>query len=382
MKLKTFTLTFAVTSAILNVLAPIVSAHVIIKAEGEGALLLKRGSSDYSQIGVGEELAQGDRLLPADGMTVKVLCDDLTVWRVAAGVPSGVNSGCPGDGPHLLTVRGDVSHRPGGSDSRIPYILSPRMTYWLDDRPTFRWNGVKGASRYTVRLLGPGTTDWKTEVSSTQVVYPDKAPRLEQGVKYLLVVEADNGASSLEDSGACLGFELLEDYEVDEVQEGKAKIAQSPDLTEEEKALAIAQLYTNNDLSSDAIDALETLAKKKLEIPLVYRMLGDLYAEAGLNLLAQARYTTALERSKAIRDRYGLTEAQAQLANVKLMLGKITEARHLFEQAHAGYRVLDNLERASRVERRLAELAETKSEVALTDRTGGCTADHILTPRD
>ncbi len=302
-------------------LASVASAHQIIECVGQ--VLIKRGTAEYRSTGVGERLQPGDILRPASGARVKVLCDNSTIWRVPVEVPSSLNSGCPII--EAILVRGETRHRPGGSDPQIPYTLSPRMTYLLNDQPTFRWNGVEGATRYTVRLFGPVGVEWQTEVSSAEVVYPDGAPPLESGVKYLVTVEADNGRSSFEDGGAILGFELLYEGDVQDVREKAAKIAELSDLTDEEKVLALAELYSQEYLIADAIETLEALVAQGSQTAFVYLRLGDLYGEVGLNLLAEARYSKAIELFTATQDQYGLAEAQTRLTGVKHMLDKGNE---------------------------------------------------------
>lgn len=295
--------------------ASVAYAHQII--ETKGPVKLKRESSDYRPTRLGERLKEGDILFPAQGSTVKVLCDDSTIWRVPSGQPSGINQGCPS--LKIFTYRpGKLEPRPGGNNLQIPYVLSPRMTYLLDDRPTFHWNRVAGVARYAVRLLGPGGLEWQAEINSTRVVYPDSAPPLERNVRYLLTVKADNGSSSLGDGGANLGFELLEEGKVKEIRKKAATITASSDLTEEAKALALAELYGSQSLNADAIAILEALVKKGSQTAFVYLRLGDLYAEIGLNLLAETRYSKAFELLSADRDGDGLAEVREKLSKLNL----------------------------------------------------------------
>ncbi len=296
--------------------ASVAHAHQIIEAKGQ--VKLKRENSDYRPTRLGERLIENDKLWPAQGATVKVLCNDSTVWRVPSGQPAGLNQGCPKSliGSRFRPVK--LCPRPGGNNLQIPYTLSPRMTYLLNDRPTFRWHEVAGATRYTVSLQGPGGVEWQTEVNSTEVVYPSSASPLEWGVKYLLTVKADNGSSSLEGAGANLGFEILKEDEVKEVRDKAATIAASTDLTEEVKALALAELYSNKYLNADAIVTLEALVKKGSQTAFVYQRLGDLYGGIGLNLLAEARYSKALELFTAAQDRDSLTETREKLSTLKL----------------------------------------------------------------
>ena len=356
--------------------------------EGSGQIFIKRGSSAYRSTGVGERLQPGDRLFPQSGAIVKVLCENSEIWRVPVGIPSSVNSGCPnwlasGVRGNLLASegKGETRYRPGGSNPQIPYILHPRMTYLSQERPTFRWNAVAGVTNYTVRLLGPGGLEWQTEVSSTEVVYPDDSPALDWGVQYLVTVEAENGSSSLQDDGGLLGFELLDEYGVQKVKEAEAKIVGLEDRTEEERALALAQLYRRENLTAKAITILEDLVEQDSQTPLVFRKLGDLYTEAGLNLLAETRYYRASELFASTSDRYALTATRDGLAGVKLMLGKEQESEQLSAEVEAEYRALGDEQKATGLEQRLAEAVSLKKqlETSLCDSLPS-SVTQIITP--
>ncbi len=293
---------FLIVAAIIEPVSAVLAQEII---ECRGQVLLKRGSSEYRSTGIGERLQLNDRLYPQSGAMAKVLCENSDIWRVPVGIPSSVISGC---GVRIASVvKGETRYRPGGSNPQIPYTLHPRMTYLFHDRPTFRWNGVEGVNTYTVRLLGSGGVEWQTEVSSTEVVYPDEAPPLNRGVKYLVTVEADNGSSSLQDGGGILGFELLREYKIPKVEAEVAKISQLEDRTEEERALTLAELYRRENLTAEAIVTLEPLVQQGSQTALVFRALGELYTEAGLNLLAEDHYERASELFASTSDRYALS---------------------------------------------------------------------------
>ncbi len=355
-----------------------VLAQEIIECSGQ--VLLKRGSSEYRPTGVGERLQPGDRLFPQSGAMAKVLCENSDIWRVPVGIPSSINSGCPTW--IASVVKGETRYRPGGSNPQIPYILYPRMTYLFHDRPTFRWNAVAGVTNYTVRLLGSGGLEWETEVNSTEVVYPNDAPTLNRGVKYLVTVEADNGSSSLQDGGGILGFELLREYKIQKVEAEVAKISQLEDRTEEERALTLAELYRRENLTAKAIATLEALVEQGSQTALVFRTLGDLYAGAGLNLLAEARYEKASELFASKSDRYALTATQDSLARVKLMLGKNQEAKRLSDQVIVNYRELGDEQSATGLEQRLVEAAEEEPPEIFPSEADISSVTQILTPGD
>jgi hypothetical protein len=154
-----------------------------------------------------------------------------------------------------------------------------------------RWNAVPGASRYAVSLIGDEDVLWKTQVEGTEVVYSGESP-LESGVDYLLMIEADTGASSLEDDSPDLGFSLLDENEATVVRKAIEQLVKL-DLADETKSFALANLYRVHNLKAEAIATLEALVNKGSQIAAIYRTLGDLYLEVGLNPLASSRYLRA-----------------------------------------------------------------------------------------
>ncbi len=384
MKLKiVVVIAITLTSAAMVELASVASAQQVIKCVGD--VRVKRGSYEYRPLGAGERLQPDDLILAASGSIVKVICENGTLWRVPTGKISSLNLGCPER--VTMVVMGETRFRPGGSDSRIPYLLYPRMTYLLKDRVTFRWNGVKGVTRYTVRLLGPEGVESQTEVTSTEVVYPDDfpddAPSLDWRVKYLVTVETDNGFSSLQDSGGVLGFELLDEYVIQKVEEEATKIADFEDRTEEERSLTFAAMYRRENLTAEAIATLEALVKGGSQTAVVYRMLGDLYAEVGLNLLAEARYETALKLFTSTQEQSALTGTRASLAVIKIMLGKEQAAEQLLTQVKAEYQAMGDEQSTTALEQRLTQAATEKEQLeTLLNNANISSVTQIITPRN
>lgn len=263
--------------------------------EVEGKVLLKRKEwSDYQPTTVGAELYPGDLLQPAPRARVLVQCaNGKTIWQVPDGMVSGVTNGCPPQIVFVPRARGDIIPPRGGINPLIPYIISPRRTLLLNSLPTLNWNAVPGASHYKVSLLADEDLIWETDLRETFVVYSGQPP-LESGVDYLLMIEADTGASSQEEDLPDLGFRLLGENEAQLVSEGAEQLV-NLDLSEQAKSLALVHLYRVYDLKAEAIAMLETLVNRGSQTAAVYRILGDLYLEIGLNLLAESRYLKATE---------------------------------------------------------------------------------------
>lgn len=265
----------------------------IIEAKGE--VWLKREEwSDYRCTTVGTKLYPGDLLQPTQQARVLVQCaDGKTIWSVPAGVISGATNGCPPQAVPIFRKTGDIAPLRSGINPLIPYIISPRRTKLLNPLPKLRWNAVPGASRYAVSLIGDEEVIWETIVRETEVVYSGEPP-LESGVDYLLMIEANTGASSLEDDSPDLGFSLLEENEATVVRDAVEQLV-NLDLANETKSLALAHLYMVHDLKTEAIATLEALEKQGSQTAAIYRTLGELYFEVGLNPLAESHYLRATQ---------------------------------------------------------------------------------------
>lgn len=361
-------------------IAPAAAQNRIVQADG--VVLLKRSnSSGFHRTSVGTQLYPQDVLQPANGAKVVVRCNPTRRWLVPAGIPSTIKSGCPtgtaGRGEPISLRGGELVNIPGGSNPAIPYIITPRRTWLLTSQPLIQWNAIPGANSYKVRVKGEGV-DWQTQAINTEIVYPGEPP-LQPGATYLVIIEANTGQSSQQEAvkpleeGRTLpfyedgkftawGFSVLSEEDAKEVQAGIKRITtfEFGGLPEETKTLAVADLYINNDLYTEAIAALETLVKQGSKAPGVYQLLGDLYGHTGLNLLAEARYLQAIELAKSVQDPEAEALARTGLAKVYTTTGNLEAATRQFQQAQAKYESLGDEQKASDIERNLSELAKKK----------------------
>lgn len=317
---------------------------------------LKRESwSDYHLTAFGAELERGDQIWPSDHAEVVVLCDNLTLWHVPAGVPSGLSNGCPQAKESYLNRNGKkIGNTRAARDPFIPYIITPRITNLLTQHPRLRWNEVLGASSYTVRIQG---VEWEAEVEGTDLIYPNMPP-LEPGRAYLLTVEADTGRSSDEDESEGLGFVLLSEEEAKSVQAVAQKLDALTHLPDQAQTLARAHLYASHDLNlmAEAINTLDPLAQEGSQRAAIYRFLAKLYQQSGLPLLAERHYVKAITLAEEANDIEGRTAAQAALGEIYLSLGNKEEAITWFSLAKEGYDTLGDTERASQLMSRLMGL--------------------------
>ncbi len=204
----------------------------------------------------------------------------------------------------------------GGLDPRIPYIISPRRTLLLTDKPVLRWNPVAGATSYTVSIVSEEGILWEQkDVRETQLVYPG-VPPLKPGVEYKLIVLADSGASSEKEDGQGRSFQLLGAGEAKHVREA-VDLLERQSLSGDDKALLQAYLYRGYYLRAEAIETLEKQAASGSKNPEVYRLLGDLYLQVGVTPLAEKNYMEAIQLYEAAGDAQRARELKERLEELK-----------------------------------------------------------------
>lgn len=328
--------------------------------EAKGEVQLKRQNwPDYQPTTEGAELYSGDLLKPAPSAKARIqYADGQTTWPVPAGEVSGVNQGCPPESSFISESSDKtIGMRVGDAALSIPYIISPRQTLLLNPRPIIRWNKVDGAEGYAVSLVDDeGELLWEVEVEETEITYPEDKPSLELGVDYLLIVETETGKSSEEEKIPNRGFKLLDSEKTGLVQEALEQLT-AQDLTEEGESLARAYLYKDYGLRAEAIETLENLAKKGSHLTGVYRTLGDLYWQVGLNQWAELRYLRAFDLAKAIGDLEGQGLAALGLGKTYDNLGNEEEALNWLAKATDKYSNLGEMETVKGLEELAAEIS-------------------------
>jgi hypothetical protein len=329
--------------------------HIVV--ETSGVVELNRRSWDvnhYEPLQFGTIVRWGDLLRTASDSEATIVCADLEMAKVSSDFMAALP--CP-QSPPLLVYKGELVTVVRSTDvPQVPFIIVPRKTKLLDDRPPLRWNGVEGATSYDVTLLGDGNTVWqKKQVIGTEMAYPADEEPLQPGLGYILLVEADNGAKSEDEKAKGLGFTLLELAEAEAVR-AEAQRLKDLHLSPEAEAYALAQLYANpvHGLLAEAIDLLEGLTAQGCRESAIYRSLGEWYYAIGLVRLAEERFRQAEALAGDLESR---SAAQAGLGEVYASLGNTDEAKKWFEQAQAGYEELGHSSRVKEIEQRIADLS-------------------------
>lgn len=240
----------------------------------------------------------------------------------------------------------------------IPYIIVPRRTLVLGDKPKLRWNAVPGVKSYTASLQSGDKIIWEKTVSANEIVYPGE-PRLRVGTEYLLIVKADNNRSSEEEKLTQRQFKLLPETEAQVV---KTVITQLNDqqVADKVKALISAYIYTGSDLKSEAIEALEALVAGGIKEAAVYHKLGNLYWQTGITLLAENKYLKADELATAAKDIPEQAEIAKALGDLYVAIGNQPEAIRWFTQARDNHKTLGNTLQIKELDREIEKLKAKK----------------------
>ncbi|HBE19252.1 MAG TPA: hypothetical protein DEG17_24005 [Cyanobacteria bacterium UBA11149] len=256
---------------------------------------------------------------------------------------------CP-ENPNLPCRR-----RGGRNPAANITIISPTRGSLLNNKPTISWFPISGATSYSVRIEYSEKILWEKIVENqTEILYPsDKAP-LELDNDYEVIVETI--INDKIKSGRVI-FRLPNQAQQQSIQTATQNIANSQ-LTPDDKAIQIAEIYKKNDFLTAAIQTLNSAIKNESENITVYQMLGDLYIQANLPKLAETPYQKALNLAGNLNDRNSQAEIQLKLGKVYDTLDKSEEVIASLTSARASYQSLNKLEFAARVAQYLGEFYE------------------------
>ena len=310
----------------------------------------------------GTPIYPGDKLQTAQNGQITIQCADLGIKSIKAG-ENQLNSCLLASEKSKSECNKNLIRCPDRGDDQVawnnapvPYIISPRRTQLLENKPTLRWNPVAGATSYKLSLRENKTKlNWELTVAGTEAVYAGE-PALKPGVKYRLIVEANTGASS--ETPVVEGnteFGLLDEGEMQRVKDAVGAIGQQvPNAAA--KKLATANLYISTNLIAEAIETLESLPKSGVETAPIYRSLGDLYRE-NLQLMPQAEvyYKKAIGIAKP-DDIEELTEAHYGLGQVYSSMRNNIKAMSHLKLAKEGYQSLGNVQMVEKVGKQLQDV--------------------------
>ena len=326
-----------------------------------GDVWIKRvGSQKYQRASRGW-INLGDKLRLGKGATAKVICGKLPSirrWKVTSPGEFVVDRGCYPGRRKINIRRGSLRCcTRNANNPKIPYLISPRNTNILHNQPiSLRWNPVDGASRYQVRIFGPGVR-WKTEVSQPRVIYSGQKS-FKPDNRYRIIITSDKGLSST--SELPTGFTVLSEKQSKEIQ---AEISQLQQINASNKssnylkAFAQGEVYYSNGLNHGAIEILERLIEQGSKTRVVYQRLGDIYQKVGLNRLAKQRYLAAVELSQK-EEQEEKALIQLRLGEVNQVIGDLQDSYKWYQAARDSFAALGDKEQAKLLGKKLDYLKE------------------------
>jgi hypothetical protein len=270
---------------------------------------------------MGSQVCKQDKLQPANGATVEVFCyADGDILQLSSGtigeqcstLSNDPNQDCVSRSRGAcLKVRGTEEYE------NTPTLITPYSPLILNTRPTLSWTPVRNAIGYIVQIKGTGV-EWSKEVNSTSLPYPKDEPAMQSGIIYEVNVLAKMPEQEFIGKSSILMI-----MHADKAQQAKAIIEriQSLNLSPDDLAVDLENLYKANDLLTEAIEVLKERIQAKTQNPTIYRALGDRYLDVGLPQLASPKYRIAMQYAKLRGDLNELAKAQAGL-ELSLSVGR------------------------------------------------------------
>ncbi|OQY43220.1 MAG: hypothetical protein B6242_15105 [Anaerolineaceae bacterium 4572_78] len=245
--------------------------HLLISTENT-VQLKRKAWSDYFTTSVGVQLQHGDQLQPTENAHAIVLCDDLTIWAVPDGLPSGVANGCLRE--------------------KEPVLRYPKMpiskTFVMTDTPVFNWNVISDSLKYTITVKEGENIKWEKTISEPPITYTAEYP-LEPEQSYIISIKANDGTVFY-----WLISTKTSETRTDDLNKTVHAI-QNLDISSQSKLFALTYFYLEHGLIIESIHALQSYSNADTESAIVHRLLGDLYVQVHAPILAEASYQQALE---------------------------------------------------------------------------------------
>jgi hypothetical protein len=314
--------------------------NILIEAAGE-VELRRSGWNDFLPVSAGVAVRPGDMLRVSSGSDAAVFCGEEILWDEGPNTlpADGVEHGVPCQTGRPPRPWSDVAALRGEEKQQIPYIISPRNTALINDRPALRWHALSGTDSYTVSLISEDGQDREpVQVNTNESAWPEGWQPLTPGANNILIVE---GGEKRSDEGNTthtgLGFWLLETDESQDINAQERHLRDRP-ISTNAADLLVAELYLSYGLRAEAAELLLKLVESD-GTPAVRLALGRVYLEMGVSAEAEASFQQALaaaeeagelEMKAAALVGLGLTARQTK--EEALAEEHLQEARTIYEQ--------------------------------------------------
>jgi len=290
---------------------------VIASVKGKVEVTSSRGGTPQ-RAAFGRALERGDRIAVSPGGAATLFFNDGNVIEVAEkstltvggriASKSGGGSGAPGIPGEVyasvtrfvaggsretgLVALSELRSAPAEQDA--PFLIGPRRTALLTDRPSFSWRAVTGATRYRVTVSSADQGElWSREVQGLALPFPAEAAPLVAGGEYLWDVEAFSDVKSLRRESSV--FQVLAATQAEAVRVNLGRIRDSAGGDENAAAQFLAGSYLSGlGLFLDATEHFGALCRLTPTSPAPHEALGTVYTKVGLMDLAAAEFQQAL----------------------------------------------------------------------------------------
>ena len=309
--------------------------------ESDGVVELRRtGWTGFMPAEFGTVLRPGDLVRIVQGGQAAVFCGDEATWEQTPStlVGDGQEHGVPCESGRPPRPWPDVAALRGAVDAETGYVVQPRNTALLSDRPNLssRFSTADGDMLSIVSVLSDdGKQRPPIESSMGSMAWPESWPPLEPGATYILLI-GDETVDETTTVGR--GFWLLEASNAEELRAREAILRRS-ELSEPAQRLLISELYRSYGLYAEAIDLLRPLCEEAPS-PAIWLNLGQVYLATGLAAEASESFEGALALAEQLGDLSSAGEAHLGLALAARMHddGEAFEAQ--IEQARTSYEKL------------------------------------------
>ncbi|MDJ0601229.1 MAG: tetratricopeptide repeat protein [Crocosphaera sp.] len=336
--------------------------------DGKNVTYRRQANNEYNPAIIGDAYQDRDYLKVTPQGAALVLCRNGATWQVPPDnqaykigdhCPASVSNNAPQrswwqlvwDGLRGNLPNGVTNPRTDEEISQLPYIISPRNTMILTERPSITWNDVEDTVSYTVQLLGNDLL-WVAQTDATTLRYPSAEASLTPGVDYYLSVTTDTDLSSTEENSIVI--QVLPFPEQERLKTTLNNLSKE-NLSPQSQAIIKASVYNNFGLYAETITALESYVNNNEKSATAYQLLGEAYLNIGLLGQAKANYNQVLS----------LTDGDVSLTRAKSLegLGLIfqsqgdeTMAIKLYQEAEKIYQIVGDEEKQREIQQRMAEL--------------------------
>jgi hypothetical protein len=264
--LKSWWVFLFLTVLIPRIIAAEAFGALLVNTNGNVSIITKKGKSILALPGL--QLEKGDMVITGENSSAAVILasgNDVrhippaSRFQVKKNVKSKHYSklfSLVSEAVHPYRERIEVQE-PIVRDSRgkiNSLAVRPGGTSIMSQRPTFKWQKVKGVDKFILKLMDEeGQILWKKETTDCYVDYPHEVPGLSYDKSYFLQVEAIAGGQEI--ISEITHIQVLNAIRIEEVKRAQKFYETEP--------LVLTSIYIHYKLKDLAISKLEQMVKKE-----------------------------------------------------------------------------------------------------------------------